>query len=114
MQAINGIQNAMINTNTGTQSGMVVESANAHRTYLPNGRPCEVRPVSMQPDLGVSRSESFTDGAVDLKQRLQDTNGIDSGNGPQTMCSGRQWRIDNRHLPEAAWAMLVLSRSLCG
>ncbi len=109
MQAINGIQNAMINTNTGTQSGMVVDAANAHRSYLR-----DERPVSMRPDFGASRSQSSSGSAADLKQRLHDTNGIENGNDPQTMCSGRPWRFDNRHLPGAAWAMLVLSRSLCG
>ena len=115
MQAINGIQNAMINTNAGAQGGMVVDAANAHRSYLRDVRPCVVRPVSMHPSLGEFSSPSSSDGASDLKQKSQSgTHGIVDGNTPRTMCSGRTWRSDSRHLPEAVWAMLVLNRSLCG
>jgi len=106
MQAINGIQNAMINTNT-VENGMVVDAANAHRTYLPYER---LRPVSKRPHFGVFGSQSLTD-KRDLKQS---PSGQDSGNDLQSMCSGRKRRIDSRHLPGAAWAMLVLNRSLCG
>lgn len=109
MQAINGIQNAMINTNAGAQGGMVVDAANAHRSYLRQERLCD--PVSKRPD-GVFSSTSTPDGTSDLKQRLQAT-GSDSGNTP-ALCSSRTWRFDNRHLPGAAWAMLVLNRSMCG
>ncbi|MBS0206610.1 MAG: hypothetical protein JSS49_27345 [Planctomycetes bacterium] len=110
MQAINGIQNAMINTNAGAQGGMVVDAACAHRTYFR-----EEHPVSMRPNSGVFRSLSKPGSAIDLKPRLQlETTGLGSGDDPQTTRSGRTWRLDNRHLPEAAWAMLVLNRSLCG
>ena len=115
MQATNGIQNAMINTNAGAQGGMVVDAANAHRSYLRDERPCEVRPVSKRPSLGVLSSQSSSDGAIDLKRRLpSEADGRDGENAPQSMCSGRTWRFDDRHLPEAAWAMLILNRSLCG
>ena len=110
MQAINGIQNAMINTNAGAQGGMVVDAASAHRTYLR-----EERPVSMRPHFGVFGSQSKTAGTVDSKQRTTpDATGLGCGDDPQTTRSGSSWRLDNRHLPEAAWAMLVLNRTLCG
>src|SRR5437762_165354 len=68
MQATNGIQNAIINTNAGAQGGMVVDAANAHRSYLRDERPCEVRPVSKRPYFGVLSSQSSSDGAIDLKR----------------------------------------------
>jgi len=110
MQAINGIQNAMINTNAGAQSGMVVDAANAHRSYLRHERPCEVRPVSKQSLSGDAHFDAQGSGAP--KQELP-PNGT-SGTCPQTMRRGRTWRFDSRQLPEAAWAMLVLNRSMCG
>jgi hypothetical protein len=113
MQSINGIQNVTINTNA--QGGMVVDAACAHRPYLRDERPCEVRPASKRPPFGVLSSQSNSDGAIDLKRGLPcDAGGMESGNAPQTLRSGRTWRLDNRHLPEVAWAMMVLSRSLCG
>lgn len=107
MQAINGIQVAMINTNANVQVGMVVDAANAHRSY----RPSELRPVSMRPDFEGTTSDSTC--TEDLKQGLFGCTGTE-GSIPSTMCHGRTWRLDNRHLPEAAWAMLVLNRTLCG
>lgn len=122
MQAFNGIQNAMINTNAGAQGGMVVDACSAHRPYLRDERHCpsderpsEVRPVSKHPSLRVSCSQPQPGGAIDLKRGLPiDADGMEGRNDLPTMCSGRTWRVDNRHLPEVAWAMLVLSRSLCG
>lgn len=113
MQAINGIQNAMINTNAGANAALVVDAANAHRTYLRDERTCD--PVPMRPDFGVMCSMSNSTSTSDLKQRSETgTNGTDVGNGPGTLCTCKTWRFDNRHLPGAAWAMLVLNRSLCG
>jgi hypothetical protein len=107
MQAINGIQVAMINTNANVQVGMVVDAANAHRSY----RPSELRPVSLRPDFEGTTTDSTC--PSDLKQGLLGATGT-GGSIPSTMCYGRTWRLDSRHLPETAWAMLVLNRSLCG
>ncbi|MDB5341702.1 MAG: hypothetical protein JWP89_79 [Schlesneria sp.] len=107
MQAINGIQVAMINTNANVQVGMVVDAANAHRSY----RPSELRPVSLRPDFEGTTTDSTC--PSDLKQGLLGATGP-GGSIPSTMCHGRTWRLDSRHLPETAWAMLVLNRSLCG
>jgi len=115
MQAIHAIQNAMITTTTGAQAGMVVDAANAHRTYLRFER--GVRPVSKRPHFGVSSSLSMPGGPIDLKQSIPSAiAGPDNGNDPGTTCHdhGNTWRFYNRQLPGAAWAMLVLSRSLCG
>lgn len=116
MQATNAIQNAMINTTTGAQVGMVVDAANAHRSYLRIEFPSGARPDSKRPHFGVSDAHSPSDVAIDLKQRLPLNAGRTSENGPRATChdSGSSWRFDNRQLPGAAWAMLVLSRSLCG
>lgn len=107
MQIINGIQNAIINTNAA-QNGMVVDAANAHRTDL---RADYLRPVSKRSLPGEFRSTSKpeTCGSQQLTQTEQA-----GGNDLQTICSGRTWRHDSRHLPGAAWAMLVLNRSMCG
>lgn len=108
MQAINGIQVAMINTNANAQVvGLVVDAANAHRSY----RPSEFRPVSLRPDFEGTTPDTTCTG--DLK-RLLGTTGTSGGKSSSTMCHGRTWRLDSRHLPGAAWAMLVLNRSMCG
>jgi len=106
MQAMNAIQNAMINTTTAAQAGMVATATNAHRSYLRLER-------GVRPHFGVSGSHSLSE-IGDSKPGLptDETSGTD----PKTMCSdqGSSWRSDSRQLPGAAWAMLVLSRSLCG
>ena len=111
MQAMNAIQNAMSNTTTAAQAGMVATATNAHRSYLRLER--GVRPDSKRPHFGVSGSHSLSE-IGDSKPGLptDETSGTD----PKTMCSdqGSSWRSDSRQLPGAAWAMLVLSRSLCG
>jgi len=106
MQAINGIQIAMINNNAAAQGRMVVDAASAHRTYLH-----DERPVSKRPRTGVFGSDPLFDVVGDSKRCWQSES---AGTGPQTMCSSRTWRFDSRHLPGEAWAMLVLNRSLCG
>jgi len=115
MQAFNAIQNATINTIAGFQAGLVVDVANVHRSYLRPERSCEVRPVSKHPEVRVS-SQFQLDGTGDLKQGrlLMDAAQGDCGTRSRTTPTGRTWRIDNRHLPASAWAMLVLSRSMCG
>lgn len=109
MQAINGIQIATINTNAGMNIGMVADAANAHRSYL-----LTERPDFLRPEPRVVSSPSVSDPVVDLKQRSQQDVGTDSGTAAGSMCSNRIWRFDNRHLPGAAWAMLVLNPALCG
>lgn len=110
MQAINGIQNAMINTNAAAQGRMVVDAASAHRTYRH-----DERPVSKRPFPGVFVSKPSSDVASDSDCCWQpDIAVTGSETGTQTIGSSRTWRLNNRHLPEAAWAMLVLNRSLCG
>lgn len=113
MQAITAIQNAMINTTTGAQVGMVASATNAHRSYLRLER--GVRPDSKRPHFGVSGSQDLSDDLFDPKQDQPGTE-VTGGNDPKTTCcnSGSSWRCENRQLPGAAWAMLVLSRSLCG
>lgn len=109
MQAINGIQFATINTNAGFNGGMVVDAASAHRTaYLHDERPASKRPYS-----GGLRSQSKRDGAPGMQMPVQDAVTQDCQND---LLSTRTttWRLDNRQLPEVAWAMLVLNRSLCG
>lgn len=107
MQAINGIQNTNINTVAANLNGMVVDASSAHRTYLLEPS-CEMRPVSKRPCL--TPCSPFTSDA-DRKQAVDD--GLDGENDRQAMRSLR-WRFDHRHLPGAAWAMLVLNRTLCG
>jgi len=112
MQAMNAIQNAMINTTTAAQAGMVATATNAHRSYLRLER--GVRPDSKRPHFGVIGSHPLSD-MSDSKPGLPITDET-GGTDPQTVCcdQGSSWRSDSRQLPGAAWAMLVLSRSLCG
>jgi hypothetical protein len=106
MQANSNIQNAIINTNAAAQAALVAGAMNVHRTYLRDQRPVSKRPVGVSPF-----SEPGCTG--DLKQESLST-GSETGTGPQSRYSGPTWRLDTRHLPEAAWAMLVLNRSMCG
>lgn len=112
MQAINGIQNANLNTNTAAQAGLVVDAANAHRME----RSYVELPVSMHSHFGADPASTVP---VEVTGKPVDTGkpGTTDGQGTCRWTSSRRdrtWRLDQRQLPEAAWAMLVLSRSLCG
>lgn len=108
MQAINRIQNAMINANAAIQGAMVVNGANAHRAY-PSFVPCDMRPVSKCPG---KRSSYLTVQTVTLPDSVT---GLTSGlrerhtGGPV----GRMWRPESQ-MPATLWATFVLSRNLCG
>ncbi len=112
MQAINRIQNAIINANAaGIQGALVVDGANARRAY-PSFKPCDMYPVSKSP---VPMPSSVTPPHVVLESSrrwrtcLQTTH---LTNGP----AGGMWRHESHHLPLPAtvWATLVLNRNLCG
>lgn len=115
MQAFNSIQNATINAIAGSQAGLVAGASNVHRSYLRPERACEVRPVSKYPDVMVC-PPNLTNGLEGLKQDhlISKPVHVDCGVGSGHSPTGRTWRIDSRHLPDTAWAMLVLSRSMCG
>jgi hypothetical protein len=112
MQAFNSIQNATINAIAGFQAGLVVDAANAHRTYLRPERTCEVRRVSKHPKVDPS-SVSLSGDSSSLKQGLK-PGMMGRGTGSGTMLGGKKWRMEHRHLPATAWAMLVLNRTMCG
>ena len=65
MQAINRIQNAIINANAGIQGALVVDSANAHRAY-PSMTTCEMYPVPKCPD-----PMSISSDAISLMRSLE-------------------------------------------
>ncbi len=118
MQAINAIQNSMINANARMQSGLVVDAANGHRAYLPSfTRSREAGPVVKRPDLGSTCSQFSPLGSSDSKQSplRRESTGQEHGTATHGLRGGRTWRLDARHqLPDAAWAMLVLNRSISG
>ena len=118
MQAINAIQNSMINANARVQSGMVVDAANGHRTYLPSfTRSRECGPVVKRPELGSTCSQLLPLDSSDSKQdRLcRESTGQEHGTETHGLRDGRTWRLDARHqLPNTAWAMLVLNRAMRG
>lgn len=115
MQAIHSIQNAMINASAGIQAALVVDAANAHRTYLPSFTSSRVvAPVVQRPKLGSPCSKPSPSGLSDSKQSLmrREGTGQERGGSPRPR---RTWRLDASHqLPGTAWAMLVLNRSMCG
>lgn len=106
MQAINRIQNAVINANAAVQAGAVVGSANAHRAY-PSYKPCESKPVSkcsISMSMSLRRKEMMR-GLPRLSPTCQ---------RPGTPTGGKQtggWRHDFRHdqMPATVWATFVLS-----
>lgn len=118
MQAINAIQNSMINASARVQSGLVVDAANGHRAYLPSfPRSRERGPVVKRPDLGSTCSQFLPLDSSDSKQdRLcRESNGQEHGTETLGLRHGRTWRLDARHqLPNTAWAMLVLNRAMRG
>ena len=122
MQNTHGIQNSMINTNASFAAGLVVDAANAHRSYLPGvERHCEAERVVLRPDRGSPCSTFQPGDSTDSKQSQMrhETGGRGRGlgQGTETLSSRLDscWRLDASHqLPTPAWAMLVLSRSIRG
>ncbi len=111
MQAINRIQNAMINANAGIQGALVVDGANAHRAY-PSFVPCATSPVSKCPS---RRSRSTS---VKPVVRLQKRRGLTCG-GRELLTSGPVGSMWRRHshpmqMPATMWATFVLNRSISG
>lgn len=117
MQAHTGIQNATINANAAIFAGQGVDAANAHRTYLRKPSACEAGPVSKRPHLGVVSSTCSSCGTDDPHRGRMSSDAMQeqTGTSPETLkLHGRSWRLDSRHLPETAWAMLILNRAMCG
>ena len=109
MQAINRIQNAMINANANMQGALVVDGANAHRAY-PSSKPCDTSPVSKCPGLG---SPSFVKSTERSSERLSLTR--EERGLPTTGPVGRTWRFESRNLlPATVWATLVVNRTMRG
>ena len=111
MQAINRIQNAMINANAGIQGALVVDSANAHRAY-PSFKPCDTSPVSKCP---VTRPSSLTSRTRMSSQErlglaLKETGHLT--NGP----AGSMWRLESplHQMPATVWVTFVLNRQMRG
>lgn len=110
MQAINRIQNAMINANANMQGAMVVNSANAHRAYT-SFKPCDPKRVSKCP------GQSPRPVAVSTVVPITGTGLTPCGSGRLTGGStGETWRRDYRdgQMPARLWAALVLSCHTCG
>ena len=123
-----GMKNSMINASTSFAAGLVVDAANAHRSYLPGFEcPCVADRVVLRPDLGspCSKPQSCStlkpSDTADSKQsqmrRETQGRGRRLGRETEALSSrfGSCWRLDACHqLPTPAWAMLVLSRSISG
>lgn len=111
MQAINRIQNAVINANAGIQGALVVDSANAHRAY-PSFVPCEKHRVSKRSvgSTGLSKMQTRGRSLERLSLQLSETC------LPGTEPAPGMWRLDRTHdrMPATAWATIVVNRALCG
>jgi hypothetical protein len=112
MQAMNRIQNAMINANACIQGALVVDGANAHRAY-PSFVACDTSPVTKCP--GQWSSCVVTQTLKRSRERflrlaLQERGQLTSGP------TGSTWRPDNHQMqmPATMWAMLVLNPAMCG
>ena len=104
MQAINRIQNAMINANAaGIQGALVVDSANAHRAY-PSFKPCVPSPVSKCPGKQPGSSTKRITRSLERVSLQVDGVGLLTS-GP----TGDMWRLNSLHdgMPPAGWATLV-------
>lgn len=113
MQAINRIQNAMINANAaGIQGALVVDGANARRAY-PSFKPCELYPVSKSP---VQMPSSVMPRHVVLESSRRWQTCIQTTHLTNGHAVRGTWRHDSHHLhlPATVWATLVLNRNLCG
>ena len=123
-----GMKNSMINASTSFAAGLVVDAANAHRSYLPGvERPCVADRVVLRPDLGspcstsqpgsTLRPSDSADSKQSQMRRETQERGRGRGRESETLSSRFEscWRLDSCHqLPTPAWAMLVLSRSISG
>jgi hypothetical protein len=103
MQAFNRIQNATINAIAGFETGLVVDSANAHRAY-PSMTTCDMYPVSKCPDL-----MPISSGAMPLMRSLERQRLGLKGPGslvtPQ--CAGYwQTKRHNDQMPSKRWSTL--------
>jgi hypothetical protein len=111
MQAINRIQNAIINANAGFSTGLVVDSANAHRAY-PSNRPCDTKPVSKcSEQMPMSlRGKMIERMQTRLHLANQEQGLLTAGLKPG------KWRHDLRHdqMPAMVWATFVLSPTTSG
>ena len=123
-----GMKNSMINASASFAAGLVVDAANAHRSYLPGvERPCVSDRVVLRPDLGspcsasqprstLEPSDSADSNQSQMRHETQ-SRGRGRGREPEALRSRFEccWRLDASHqLPTPAWAMLVLSRSISG
>lgn len=108
MQAINSIQNAMINANANIQGALVVDSANAHRAY-PSLVPCVSVPVTKRPGKPTVTSTKQPTGSLRRPSLLVDRTGMFT-NGP----SGGMWRLDRIYdrMPTAGWSTRVLNPAM--
>ncbi len=123
-----GMKNSMINASTSFAAGLVVDAANAHRSYLPGvERPCVADRIVLRPDLGspctkpqpcstLTPSDTADSKQSQMRRETQER-GRGRGREHETLRSRFEgcWRLDASHqLPTPAWAMLVLSRSISG
>ena len=117
MQAHTGIQNATTNANAAILAGQSVDAATAHRMYLRSQCFSEALPVSKRPRLGVV-SSTFSKCGIDDRHRGRLSSDAvhekPKADLETPTLHNRTWRLDDRHLPETAWAMLILNRSMCG
>jgi hypothetical protein len=117
MQAYTTIQNAITNANAAIIAGQGMGATNGHRISLRKPSSCEAFPVSKRPRL---RVVSSTCSPCDSDELRRDRMSSDASQEltetlPEILTMhGRTWRLDGRHLPETAWAMLVLNRAMCG
>ena len=117
MQAINRIQNVVINANAAVQGAMVIDSANAHRAYL-KLFPCDSGPVSKSPGTTITTGIQASSSGDTTSERLSKRSSVElRTSGP--VVSGNMvgmWRLQSHHnhMPATMWAMLVLNHTLCG
>ena len=117
MQAINRIQNAMINANAGNRGAMGVDSANAHRAYL-SLKPCD--PFKVCDPSPVSKCPGQVSGSQVIQpiERVQRRSWLERLETDRLVygASGSMWGPEGHHhqMPAMLWATLVLNRTLCG
>lgn len=118
MQAINAIQNSIINANAAINAGLVVDAANGHRLYQASSKRSRgVKPFVMRPRFERTRSvRTFVDfDGSDMSHWCRTASTTEPSVESSSRLASRWNRLDADHpLPGSAWAMLVLSQSLCG